>query len=321
MTERTEFPRIKVGVSSCLLGEPVRWNGDHKRDRWLTDVLSAFFEWVPTCPEVDVGMGTPRETVRLEGDPENPRLVGTKSGDDWSAAMRRYTKNRVDALDRMGLCGYIFKAKSPSCGVGKIKVYGEGATVHHNGRGLFAGAFLQKCPRVPVEEEGRLRDAKIRENFIVRVFAYHRLQELLSGNFSRERLIAFHTAHKYLLLAHSRKHYTALGRLVAEAKHRSPSELKTEYADGFMQALVVKSTIKKNTDVLFHMLGFFKKQLPEAEKRDIIETIEDYRRGLVPLVVPVTLLRHHVRARKVEYLENQVYLNPHPKELMIRNHV
>lgn len=320
MMEPAGSAKIKIGVSSCLLGEPVRWNGEHKRDRWLTDVLSDFFEWVPTCPEVDVGMGTPRETVALYGDPESPRLKGTKSGDDWTASMRRYAKERAGRLADMGVCGYIFKAKSPSCGLGRLKVYGEGATVHYNGRGLFADAFLKACARVPVEEEGRLRDANIRENFIVRVFACHRLHELLNGRWSRGRLVAFHTAHKFLLLAHSRKHYSALGRLVADAQHLAPSELKTQYADGFMQALAVKSTVKKNADVLFHMLGFFKKQLSEAERHDVIETIEDYRRGLVPLVVPVTLLRHHVRAHRVEYLQNQVYLNPHPKELMIRNH-
>lgn len=321
MPASPENEKIRIGVSSCLLGEPVRWNGDHKRDRYLTDVLASFFEWVPTCPEVDAGMGTPRETVRLHGTPESPHMVGTKTGIDWTASMRRLSKMRSHELAKMDLCGYIFKSKSPSCGLSRIKVYTDTATVHHNGRGLFAEAFMNTCSRVPVEEEGRLHDPKIRENFIVRVFAYHRLQTLVNGRFSRGALIKFHTEHKFLLLAHSRKHYSALGKLVAEAKQYTPAELKSKYADIFMDALAVKSTVKKNVDVLQHMLGFFKKELSAEEKRDILETIEDYRQELVPLVVPVTLTRHYVRTHNVEYLQNQVYLNPHPKELMIRNHI
>lgn len=321
MSASPENEKIRIGVSSCLLGEPVRWNGDHKRDRYLTEVLASFFEWVPTCPEVDAGMGTPRETVQLHGTPESPRMAGTKTGTDWTDIMRRTARQRSRELAKMNLCGYIFKSKSPSCGLNRIKVYTDTSTVHHNGRGLFADAFVNACSRVPVEEEGRLHDPKIRENFIVRVFAYHRLQSLLSGHWSRGTLVRFHTEHKFLLLAHSRKHYDTLGKLVAGAKQHSPAELKSKYADTFMDALAVKSTIKKNVDVLQHMLGFFKKELSAEEKRDILETIEDYRQGLVPLVVPVTLVRHHVRTHNVEYLQNQVYLNPHPKELMIRNHI
>lgn len=190
-----------------------------------------------------------------------------------------------------------------------------------NGRGLFADAFMRQYPLIPVEDEGRLHDPAIRENFITRVFAYERLSHLLDGRLSRKALVEFHTAHKFLLLAHSRKHYDALGKLVATAKQYSPSELKHRYAEGFMQTLTFKTSAKKNTDVLYHMLGFFKKLLSEVEKQGVIKAIEDYRRELVPLVVPVTLVRHHVRNHQVAYLSDQVYLYPHPKELMLRNHV
>lgn len=321
MTVRNPESKIKVGVSSCLLGEKVRWNGDHKQDRFVKDLLGQFFEWVPTCPEVEVGMGVPRETVQLTGNPEAPRMVGNKTGTDWTSRMNRYSRKRSAELAKMDLCGYIFKNRSPSCGIARIKVYGDDGNPTPNGRGLFAGAFLRQCTLVPVEDEGRLNDARIRENFITRVFAYHRLAHLLDGRFSRKALVEFHTAHKFLLLAHSRKHYDLLGKLVANAKQYTPSELKQRYGETYMLALSFKTSAKKNADVLYQMLGFFKKLLSDVEKRDVIEAIEDYRKELVPLIVPVTLIRHYVRKHQVAYLADQVYLNPHPKELMLRNHV
>ncbi len=321
MAIRKSDSKIKVGVSSCLLGEKVRWNGDHKQSLFVKNLLGQFFEWVPTCPEVEIGMGIPRETVQLQGNPNAPRMVGNTTGTDWTARMNRYSKNRSAELSKMNLSGYIFKNRSPSCGIARIKVYGDDGNPTPNGRGLFAEAFMQQCAGVPVEDEGRLQDARIRENFITRVFAYHRLAHLLNERFSRKILVEFHTAHKFLLLAHSRKHYDALGKLVATAKQHSPSELKRRYAEAFMQTLSFKTTPKKNADVLYHMLGFFKKLLSEEEKRDVIEAIEDYRNELVPLIVPVTLIKHHVRRHQVAYLSDQVYLNPHPKELMLRNHV
>ncbi|MDH5762386.1 MAG: DUF523 and DUF1722 domain-containing protein [Nitrospinota bacterium] len=321
MADQNPEIRIRVGVSSCLLGEKVRWNGDHKQDLFVKDLLGQFFEWVPTCPEVEIGMGIPRETVQLTGDPESPRMVGNSTGTDWTAPMRRYSNQRSAELAKMNLSGYIFKNRSPSCGIARIKVYGDNGNPTPNGRGLFADAFMHHCTLVPVEDEGRLHDAKIRENFITRIFAYHRLAQLLGEDFSRKTLVAFHTAHKFLLLAHSRKHYNSLGKLVADAKQYTPTALKQSYGEEFMQALAVKTTAKKNSDVLYHMLGFLKKQLSEVEKQDVIEAIEDYRNELIPLIVPVTLIRHHVRKHQIAYLADQIYLNPHPKELMLRNHV
>jgi uncharacterized protein YbgA (DUF1722 family)/uncharacterized protein YbbK (DUF523 family) len=321
MTPRNPEPQIKVGVSSCLLGEKVRWDGEHKQDLFVKNLLGQFFEWVPTCPEVDIGMGIPRETVRLTGNPKAPHLVGNTTGTDWTRRMNRYSKKRSAELAKLNLCGYIFKSRSPSCGIARIKVYGDNGNATSNGRGLFADAFMQKFPLVPVEDEGRLHDARIRENFITRVFAYHRLAQLLSGRFSRKAQVEFHQAHKYLLMSHSRKHETALAMLVTNPKRYSPSELKRRYAEGFMQALTFKTTVKKNTDVLYHMLGYFKKLLPEAEKQELIEVIEDYRKGWMPLIAPIILIRHHVRIHQITYLADQIYLNSHPKELTYSNRV
>ncbi len=314
--------KIPIGISSCLIGEKVRWNGDHKQDRYVTDVLGKFFEWVPVCPEVEVGMGVPRETVALYGDLESPRMLGKQSRRDWSVEMARYSKDRIRQIGREGLSGFIFKSKSPSCGLARVPVHSEeevGKARH--GAGLFARQFTREFPRVPVEDEGRLHDPKIRENFIVRVFSFNRLQNLISERFSVGSWVAFHTQHKFLLLAHSRKHYDALGQLIAKVKTFQPQDFKNRYGAVFMDALSCKTTPKKNADVLLHMMGFFKKLIPGEDKKDILEAIDDYRLQRVPLIVPVTLIRHYVKKYDVVYLQEQIYLNPHPKELMLRNHV
>ena len=313
MAIRNPSSRIKIGVSSCLLGEKVRWDGNHKQDAVVKNQLGRIFEWVPTCPEVEIGMGIPRESVHLTGSSKSPRVVGITTGTDWTQRMNRYSKKRSRELAKMNVCGYIFKSKSPSCGIARIPVVAKNGKTQSKGRGLFAELFIQQYPLVPVEDEDRLHDARVRENFITRVFAYHRLTQLLTGRFSLKALVKFHTAHKYLLLAHSRKHYNTLGKRVAQAKQIAPAELKSRYAEEFMQALTFRSTKKKNADVLYHMLGFFKKQLSQDEKLDLIETIEDYRNELTPLIVPVTLIKRHIRKHKIDYLSDQVYLNPHPK--------
>jgi uncharacterized protein YbgA (DUF1722 family)/uncharacterized protein YbbK (DUF523 family) len=321
MAIRNPASKIKVGVSSCLLGEKVRWDGNHKQDAVVKNQLGRIFEWVPTCPEVEIGMGIPRETVQLTGNPMAPRMVGTTTATDWTRRMNRYSKKRSSELGRMNVCGYIFKSKSPSCGIARIKILSNNGKTQSKGRGMFADSFMQKYPLIPVEDEDRLHDARVRENFITRVFAYHRLSQLLNGRLSYKALVEFHTAHKFVLLAHSRRHYNARGKLVAQAKQIAQAELKSRYAEEFMQALTFRSTKKKNADVLYHMLGFFKTQLSQDEKLDLIETIEDYRNELTPLIVPVTLIKHHVLKHKIDYLSDQVYLNPHPKELMLRNRV
>ena len=314
--------KIRIGVSSCLIGEKVRWNGDHKQDRYVREILSRYFEYIPVCPEVEVGMGVPRETVALYGDPEKPSMISKKTQTDWTKPMEKYIKSRINTLSADDLCGYIFKSKSPSCGMGRVPLYSEfGSHKVKHGPGMFANAFINSFPLVPTEDEGRLNDPRIRENFIVRVFSFKRFNLLLNQKFSLGKWVKFHTQHKFLLLAHSRKHYDDLGELVAHSKTIKPSELKKKYGELFMEALTYKSTPKKNTDVLLHMLGFFKKLLTKIEKEDILSTIEDYRNEILPLIVPVTLIRHQVKKHNIEYLHDQVYLNPHPKELMLLNHV
>ena len=314
--------KLKIGVSSCLLGEEVRWNGDHKKDRYIRDVLGNYFEYVSICPEVDVGMGTPRETVALYGTLENQKIIGKKSQTDWTMKMKQYTNDRIFKLSKENLCGYIFKSKSPTCGIGKVPIYSEfGSNKIKHGHGMFARSFLKAFPMIPIEDEGRLHDPKIRENFIVRVFCSHRLQLLMKKSFSIGSLLKFHTRHKFLILSHNRKKYDEMGQLVASAKNIKQEELKARYSKLFAEALTYISTPKKNTDVLLHMIGFLKQMLTKEEKMDILSVIEDYRKEILPLVVPVTLIYHQVKKYKIKYLLDQVYLNPHPKELMLRNHV
>jgi uncharacterized protein YbgA (DUF1722 family)/uncharacterized protein YbbK (DUF523 family) len=283
--------------------------------------LSQYVEWVPVCPEVEIGLGTPREAIRLVGDPRSPRLVTIKTGLDHTDAMTTFSEQRVRELEAMDLSGFVFKKDSPSCGLERVRVYSPHGMPARNGVGLFARALMDHLPLLPVEDEGRLNDPPLRENFIERVFCYRRWRELMQSRVTRQAVVAFHTEHKYLLLAHSRPHYQELGRLVGEAKEYPPSELAGSYGTRFMEALKIKTTVRKHVNVLNHIMGFFKDRLSATEKEELRTVIEDYHQGLTPLIVPLTLTRHYVRKYDVTYIQNQVYLNPHPKELMLRNHV
>ncbi|MFI5394332.1 MAG: YbgA family protein [Candidatus Binatia bacterium] len=313
--------RIRIGVSSCLLGQQVRYDGGHKRDAFLVETFGRHVEWVPVCPEVELGMGTPREPVRLERQGDEIRMVGTKTHIDHTTAMRAFARKRVAALGTEDLCGYVLKKDSPSCGMERVRVYSTGGMPSRAGRGLFAAVLLQRYPNLPIEEEGRLSDPRLRENFVERVFAYGRLRSLFGDRWTVGNLVAFHTAHKLQLLAHSTTAYAELGRLVAGAKARSRTELRDRYAAQFMGALRTLSTPRRHVNVLQHIAGYFKKQLDDASHRELLSLIGDYRSGLVPLVVPITLVRHYVRRFAVAYLKGQVYIEPHPRELMLRNHV
>ena len=256
---------IRVGISACLLGQEVRWDGGHKRDRFLTDVLAPYFEWVPVCPEVEIGMGTPRPPVRLvRGDGDEPRMLDPKGGRDWTRAMQGWARRRLRALAADDLCGYVLKSGSPSCGMERVKVYGPGGMPEKSGTGVFAAELLRRFGALPVEEEGRLHDAKLRENWIERVFAYRRLRSLFEGRASRGRLVAFHTAHKLQLLSHSEVHYRALGRLVAGAKQLPEAELRDRYQAAFMRALATPATRKRHVNVLQHALGHLRGLVPPA---------------------------------------------------------
>lgn len=313
--------KLRLGVSTCLLGENVRFDGGHKHDVYLTDILAKFVEWVPVCPEVEIGLGTPRESLHLAGDPESPRLVTTKTKIDHTDAMRKFAHTKIAQLQRLNLNGYILKKDSPSCGMERVRVYAEKGMPARNGVGLFAQALMEQMPTLPIEEEGRLNDAKLRENFIVRVFCHYRWQRLLEKKFSLHDLVTFHTQHKFLLLAHHENNYRALGKLVAEAKAYKPKELQEAYAQLFFAALRYPATAHKHTNVLQHIAGYFKKQLDERDKRELQDTIADYHQGFLPLIVPLILIRHYADKFDIAYIKDQVYLNPHPKELMLRNHV
>jgi len=314
--------RIKVLVSACLLGEKVRYDGGHKRDLFLNETLGPFVEWVRVCPEVDCGLPVPREAMRLVGDPTSPRLVTNRTGIDYTDRMERWAKARFEELAGLDLCGYICKKDSPSSGMERVKVYGAGGGIPaRTGAGVFTRMFMERFPRIPVEEEGRLTDPLLREMFVERVFCLRRFRDLLARPLSRGSLVEFHTDHKLLLLSHDRRHYEEMGRLVAGAKSLPIDTLYRKYEEIFMAALAHKATPKKCADVLSHMMGYFRKMLSSVEKQEMIEVIDQYRLRLVPLVVPVTLIRHYVRKYDVAYLARQVFLNPHPVELMLRNHV
>jgi len=313
--------KIRLGVSECLLGHQVRYDGGHKWDRFLTDTLGQYVEYLPVCPEVECGLGIPREAMRLIGDPESPRLVTIRSGVDLTDRMLAWARKRVVELEKEDLCGFIFKSDSPSSGMERVKVYNEKGMPEKKGVGLFARAFTEHFPLIPVEEEGRLHDPKLRENFIESIFTLKRWREVRKEKASRGRLVDFHSEHKLLILAHSPKHQSAMGKLVAAAKTLQPGELYDRYEQLLLESLKLRTTPRKNINVLQHIMGYFREQLSKDEKQEMLEVIEHYREGSVPLIVPVTLLNHYVRKYREPYLSRQVYLNPHPIALQLRNHV
>jgi uncharacterized protein YbgA (DUF1722 family)/uncharacterized protein YbbK (DUF523 family) len=317
----------RIGISRCLLGEEVRFDGGHKRDAFLVTTLGRFVQWVPVCPEVEVGMGVPREPIHLVSAPngvasgeEQVRLFGVRSGKDWTAAMTRYARSRVRDLEAADLSGYVLKKDSPSCGLERVRVH-DGAGWRRTGRGLFAEALLAAIPNLPVEEEGRLNDPTLRENFIERVFAYQRVRRLFENGWRAGDLVRFHTSHKLQLLAHARAGYSALGKLVAGIKTLRPSEAASTYERLFMQTMRRLATPGRHADVLTHIAGHLKTLIDAADRDELREAIEAHRQQQVPLIVPITLIRHHVRKHDVPYLRDQTYLEPHPRELALRNHV
>ncbi len=311
----------RIGISSCLLGHKVRHDGCHKHYPFITRTLGRHVEWIPVCPEFEVGMGVPRETVRLIGSPASPKMIADRTGKDWSRQMGTYSAKRVRKLKAMNLSGYILKKNSPSCGMEKVRVYGLTGTPHRKGRGLFAQTLMTRLPLLPVEEEGRLYDPGFRENFIERVFGYYRWQALASNGRSLRRLVEFHSQEKLLLLAHSESHVRRLGRVVAQAKRKSMGTVMEKYGRLFMEALGHRATTRTNTIVLRHMMVYFSTQLSSDERKELFGVIGDYTKSMAPLVVPLTLMRHCAGKYNVVFLLSQSYLQPHPQELMLRNHV
>jgi uncharacterized protein YbgA (DUF1722 family)/uncharacterized protein YbbK (DUF523 family) len=313
--------KIKIGISSCLLGQNVRYDGGHKHDHYLTETFGKYIEWVPVCPEVGYGLPIPREAMRLVGDPEATRLVTQKSGIDHTEGMLKWSRKKLKELEQEELCGFIFKSRSPSSGLMNVKVYTSSGMPSKRGAGIFGGAFVKQFPLIPAEDDGRLHNPDIRENFIERVFVLKRWRDLTKRNVAIKDLVSFHTQHKLLMLAHSPRHYTDLGRLVADAKQRRRSELLSAYLNILMDGLRFMATVKKNTNVLLHITGHFKKHLSSDEKQELFAIINEYHQEIIPLIVPIVLISHYVRKYKNQYLKDQYYLHPHPLELMLRNHV
>ncbi len=313
--------KIRLGISTCLLGEPVRFDGGHKFDHFIVHTLGQYVEYVPVCPEVECGLPIPRESMHLEGDPKDPRLVTSKTHIDQRDRMVQYARRRVQELEKEDLCGFIFKSNSPSSGMERVKVYDKNGVPAKVGVGLFARIFMDHFPLLPVEEEGRLNDPKLRENFIERIFALKRWRELRAQRMTLGSLVAFHTRHKLLLLSHSPKHYQEMGRFAAKGKQVPVQALYDRYQTLLLEALKLKSTSKKNANVLMHMMGYFKEELSADEKQELLEVIDQYRLEMTPLIVPITLMNHFVRKYREPYLQDQVYLQPHPIELQLRNHV
>jgi uncharacterized protein YbgA (DUF1722 family)/uncharacterized protein YbbK (DUF523 family) len=312
---------IRVGISTCLLGEEVRFDGGHKRDSFLVDTLGKFVRFVPSCPEVAIGMGTPREAIRLIRLESRVHLRGVRSATDHTDAMEEYARRRVGELEAMDLCGYVLKRASPSCGMERVREYDADGHATRTGTGIFARILMEELPLLPMEEEGRLNDDRLRENFIERIFAYRRLRNLFRPGWSVGDLVRFHTAEKLQLLAHDPEAYRDLGRRVAEAAKADPENLARDYGARFMEGYARHTSVGRNMNVLQHMFGYLREHLSPAERDGVLATLSDFESGCVPLVVPVTLIRHYVRVHGIGYLEGQRYLQPHPKELLLRNHV
>jgi uncharacterized protein YbgA (DUF1722 family)/uncharacterized protein YbbK (DUF523 family) len=313
--------KIKLGISSCLLGEKVRYDGGHKLDRFITETLGQLVEFVPVCPEVECGLGVPREAMHLVAAPGSPRLVTFRTQTDHTERLLAWAQKRLVELEQEDLCGFIFKSGSPSSGMERVKIYSGKGEPARTGVGLFAREFMRHFPLLPVEDEGRLHDPALRENFLERLFTMKRWRETVALGARRGHLVDFHTRHKLLIMSHSPEHYRLLGKLVARVKEIPLPEAYEQYQTRLMEALRLKSTIKKNVNVLLHVMGYFKRNLSEAEKVKLLEIINSYRQGYIPLIVPVTLLNHFVRKYEQPYLKNQYYLDPHPVELKLRNHV
>ena len=311
---------IRIGVSSCVIGEEVRWNGGHSRQRYLTDMLGPFVEYVPVCPEVEVGMGVPRPTVRLVREGDELRMIDPKNEVDWTSSMQRLSRTRSSELADADLHGFVLKKDSPTCGVFRVRIYTDNG-VERNGQGLFATALIQRMPHLPIEEEGRLNDARIRENFVERIFAYRRLKNLFRPRWTIGDVVAFHTREKLLLRAHDERGYRELGKLVADAKNVPRAAFADDYADRFMTIMKRPATVAKHANVLQHMVAFLRWADDDVGRAEMHSAIADYRAGLVPLVVPVTLIQHLARRHEQQILLDSSYLAPHPKELMLRNHV
>lgn len=313
--------KIPVGISQCLLGENVRYDGSHKRSSVCADLLARCFEFIPICPEMGIGMGAPREAIHLQDSPHDAvlRAVGNKTaGLDVTEKLEHYARQKAQELGH--LCGYIFMDRSPSCGLGSSKVYHENGNLSgKRASGIFAREFTQQHPLLPVEEEGRLHDENLCENFVARVYSYKRWQDLVKSGLNHAGLQDFHARHKYLLMSHRNESYRHLGRLVALAHQRPLEIIAHEYIHEFMATLKIVSSTKTHANVLQHLMGYLKRDLDAASKQELLALINAYRSGRISLLAPLTLLKQQLQKHPNSYLQQQVYLEPHPPGLMLRH--
>lgn len=312
--------RIRIGISSCLLGEKVRYDGGHKKDEFLTSHFGRYVEWVPMCPEFEIGLGVPRESLRLVSTGNDTRLIAPRSGLDHTDQMNLWTKQQAGVLVDQGLCGFVLKRSSPSCGLERVKVYSDSGMPQRDGRGLFATGIAERFPNLPMEEEGRLNDPRLRENFVSRVFSYKRWMDLQKQNFTRARIMQFHAHHKYVLMAHEQAGVRRLGNLIGNADGSMPArKLGEEYFKAFCAVMHRTPTRRNHTNVLQHLAGYFSAKLDSGDRAELADVIERYRLDRLPLIVPIAFIRHYVHKFNVEYLQDQVYLDPHPDELNLLN--
>jgi uncharacterized protein YbgA (DUF1722 family)/uncharacterized protein YbbK (DUF523 family) len=312
-------PRIPIGISSCLLGEKVRFDGQHQLDSYIEKTLGAYFEFRSFCPELAIGLGVPRRPIRLVASGEGVRCVS--SVDETLDYTQKLTDcAREQASWHSGLCGYIFKKSSPSCGMERVKVY-ESARPRRDGVGIYAAVLMQNFPDLPVEEEGRLGDSVLRENFVQRVYVMHRWKSLLREGLTVSCLVSFHARHKLIIMSHCQKSYRALGRLVAAVNRDNLAEQSAKYISDLMAALRIKASRGKHANVLQHIQGYLKKHLDADDKAELGEAISQYQRGQVPLIVPVTLLNHHFRRHPDDYIRDSWYMRPYPAEMSLQNDI
>ncbi|PSJ45791.1 hypothetical protein C7H85_10495 [Zobellella endophytica] len=306
---------IRIGISSCLLGQRVRFDGGHKRSDFCSELLAKFVEFVPLCPEMAIGLGAPRPSIRLLNR-DGIILAQSAGGEDLTAPLRDYGRQMAARLE--GLSGYILCAKSPSCGMERVRVYHQsGKGNAKEGTGIYAAELMRALPLLPFEEDGRLNDPVLRENFVTRVYALHDWQTLVRRGITPSRLIAFHSRYKYLLMAHHGDSYQALGRLLSDLSREVEPKAQI-YIRGLMQALSRRVGRSGHTNVLQHLQGYFKRQLSARQRQELTRTIHQYREGILPLLAPITLFRHYLEEHPNDYLRRQVYLNPHPEALRLR---
>lgn len=317
-----ELPKIKIGISSCLMGENVRFDSGHKKNTYVTETLSNYFAFMPFCPEVSIGLGIPRETIRLVNVDDEVRCVGTKSA-DLDVTEKMYQSADEQKGWHAELSGYILKKDSPSCGMERVKVYKgieKGQMAEKSGVGLYAKRLMENFPHLPIEEEGRLSDPRLRENFIQRVYVYARWQEMQHEGFTLSGLQAFHAQHKYIFMSHNQNQGRALGASLANSD-KNIEVLALDYLGLMMSLLKSIATVKNHVNTLQHIQGYLKNDLDAGDKEELRVTIENYQKFLLPLIVPITLLRHHFRRHPKDYINNSIYLQPHPGEMMLLNHI